>query len=166
MQQAGYHHANMLAEQLRTTIDAQGTEMLAMLSDMTLQDNNPPIQELTPPPLPTKHSANSAAHTDVQLQILRILQDMQQNHVRPGRRNQAGRTGAGGRGPAQRTGAQHRRAPDDTTFSHRVTDKYCHTHRGYNHTSGKCTRKATGNEDAATMTNKLGGSNAFCTPAI
>jgi hypothetical protein len=163
MQQAGYHHANMLAEQLRTTIDAQGTEMLAMLSEM--QDNNPPIQESTPPPPPTEQSANSAAHTDVQLQILRILQDMHQHQVRP-RKNQTGRTGAGGRGSAQRTGAQNRRTLDDATFSRRVTDKYCHTHGGCNHTSGECTRKAPGHEDTATMTNKLGGSNAFCTPAV
>ena len=31
MQQSGFHHINMLAEQLRATIDTQGTDILAML---------------------------------------------------------------------------------------------------------------------------------------
>ena len=35
MQQAGYHHASLLAEQLRTTIDGQEDEMLAMLQEIT-----------------------------------------------------------------------------------------------------------------------------------
>ena len=34
MQQAGSHHANMLAEQLCTTINGQGAEMLVMLQEI------------------------------------------------------------------------------------------------------------------------------------
>ena len=34
MQQAVYHHANMLAEKIWTTIDGQGAEMLAMLQEI------------------------------------------------------------------------------------------------------------------------------------
>ena len=43
MQQVGYHDTNMLAEHLRTSIDAEGTEILAMISKLALQDSNPPI---------------------------------------------------------------------------------------------------------------------------
>ena len=42
MQQAGYHHANMLAQRLRETIDTQDTEMLAMPQDF--QQSNTPIR--------------------------------------------------------------------------------------------------------------------------
>ena len=31
MQQSGYHHANMLANQLRTDLQVQGTETLAII---------------------------------------------------------------------------------------------------------------------------------------
>ena len=91
---------------------------------------------------------------------------MQQNYARPRGRNQTGRAGTGGRGPAQRTGNQNKHAPDNANFTRHVIDKYCHTHGGCNNTSGKCTGKATGHEDTATMTNKLGGSNDFYTPVV
>ena len=42
MQQAGYHHANMLAEQLRTDLQAQGTEMLAIIKETAAANINPP----------------------------------------------------------------------------------------------------------------------------
>ena len=62
MQQAGYHQANMLAQQLRTTIDTQGTEMIAMLQDFAaVQDANPPV-EAPPPPAPV---ANAVLQTEV-----------------------------------------------------------------------------------------------------
>ena len=34
MQQAGYHHAKMLAQQLRTDLTNQQTEMLAMMQNL------------------------------------------------------------------------------------------------------------------------------------
>ena len=38
MQQAGYHHANMLAAQLEATINTQGTDMLEMLQAIQLSE--------------------------------------------------------------------------------------------------------------------------------
>ena len=49
MQQAVYHHANILAAQLRTNLKCQGTEMLAMMQMMAVEDNKPPIEDLQPP---------------------------------------------------------------------------------------------------------------------
>ena len=81
MQQAGYHHANVLAQQIQTSIGAQGTEMLAMLQDFAVvQDANPPVEAQPPAP-----AANSVAQTDVQLEMLCILQEMHQAYARGGR---------------------------------------------------------------------------------
>ena len=64
----------MLAQQLQTTIEMQGTEMLAMLQDFAaVQDANLTIE--APPPAP---AATAVAQTDVQLEMVRILQDMHQ----------------------------------------------------------------------------------------
>ena len=162
MQQAGYHHANMLATQLRTTMDNQSSQMLAMIQDLVVTDNNPPNEEMPPPP-PTQQTANATAHTDVQLEMLRILQEMRQEYAGHGGRGGrgAGRGGQSGRGQGQR---RNRRTPDSANFARLITDQYCHTHGGCNHISGDCTRKAVGHKDAATMQNRLGGSNAFCQP--
>ena len=39
MQQASYHHANMLADQFCADIQIQGTEMLALIQVMVFGDN-------------------------------------------------------------------------------------------------------------------------------
>ena len=154
MQQAGYHHANMLAEQLRATMDNQGNEMLAMLQGLTEANTNPPTEEVLPP----APAANAAAHVDVQLEMLRILQEMHNGYT--GRGGRGGRGNRGGQGNNSRQ--RNRRTPDNANFNRRITNQYCHTHGGCNHDSVDCTRKAQGHNDAATRTNRLGGSNAFC----
>ena len=65
MHQAGFHHTNMLSEQLRTTIDTQGAEMLAILQELVIADNNPPIEDMPPPKSPPAPVANAVAHIDV-----------------------------------------------------------------------------------------------------
>ena len=49
MQQVGYHHANMLADQLRADLQIQGTEILALVQSITI-DNNQSVEEVQPPP--------------------------------------------------------------------------------------------------------------------
>ena len=157
MQSAGYHHANMLAAQLRVTMTDRDTEMLAMLQGMAEQDTNPPQEKIIPPPAP---AANAAIDQNIQLEMLRILQQMQS--ASNGRAGRGGRSGRGGRGDNNRN--RNTRTPDDATFNRRITNMYCHTHGGCNHNSPECTRKAAGHKDGATMQNRLGGSNAFCQP--
>ena len=143
--------------------------MLAMLQDfVAVQDVNPPVE--APPPAPV---ANAVVQMDVQLEMLRILQEMHQAYAQGGR-GIAGRGGQGGRGRqggqggfgGRRYGNRNRncRTPDNANFVCRVTNQYCHTHGGYNHISGDCTRKASGHNDAATFDNRCGGSNAFFQP--
>ena len=86
----------MLAQQLRASIDSQGTEMLAMLQDLTTKVNPPQVEDRpTAPPAP---AANAVAHTDIQLEMLRILQDMRQEFSGRAGRGGGGRGNQGGRG--------------------------------------------------------------------
>ena len=48
IQQVGYHYANMLADQLRADLQLQGTEMLALVQSMVINDNQP-VEEVQPP---------------------------------------------------------------------------------------------------------------------
>ena len=89
MQQVGYHPTNMLAEQLRTTIDGQGAEMLAMLQDIA---DRPPTDQPQVDEAPPNPVANAVVQQDIQLQMLTILQAMQANT-----NNNAGRGGRNGR---------------------------------------------------------------------
>ena len=76
MQHAGYHHAKMLAEHLRDMINTQGIEMLAILQELVIGDDNPHIEVISPPTSPPAPAANTVAHTYVQPEMLRILQEM------------------------------------------------------------------------------------------
>ena len=154
MQQAGFHHANMLASQLRVDLGNQQTEMLAMVQDLVAD-----VQEQDPVQAPIQQPAANAAIATVQEQMLQILQDMraaQQNANNAGQGNQNG----GGRARV------NRRTPDNASFNRRDTSQYCHTHGASNHTSRDCNKKAPGHRNTATLANRMGGSNAFCQPAL
>ena len=103
----------MLAQQLCTTIDTQSTEMLAMLQDFAaIQDANPPVEAPSSP----APAANTVAQTDVQLEMMRILQEMHQVYGR-GRRGFAGRGGKGGRGGrGYGNRSRNRRTPDNANL--------------------------------------------------
>ena len=166
MQQAGYHHANMLAEQLRTDLQVQGTEMLAIVQEMAAATINPPENGNQPPPAP---AANAALQPTAETEMLQLLRTIAANcnlngsndgqGARNYSRGQNGRGVNGGRGNAARV---IRRTPDNANFAWRITNLYCHTHGACNHTSIACTNQAPGHENEATMTNRMGGSNAFC----
>ena len=124
--------------------------MLAMLQELAIVDNNPPIEDMPPYTAPQAPAANAVTHTNVHMEMLRILQEMQQSNVSRSRRGRrGGRGGRGGRGRGSRK--RNRRIPDNTSFPRRITDKYCHTHGGCNHVSGDFTRKADGHNAVATM---------------
>ena len=63
----------MLADQLCTTIDTQGTEMLAIFQELVVVDNNFLIEKNQPPKAPSAPTVNVTAHTDVKLEMLHIL---------------------------------------------------------------------------------------------
>ena len=80
MQQAGYHHAHMLAQQLKTDLERRDTELFSIIQSVAESTSS------SPSVAPTKVSTISASHqhvnatqTDpVQLKMLKILQQMQQ----------------------------------------------------------------------------------------
>ena len=164
MQQAGYHHANMLASQMRDNLNNQQVEMMAMMQSMmteppSAQEFEQPMQPITSE-IQSQQVANAVVADNVQLQMLQILQTMQAAQQQ-GRRNN--------RGGGQNTGNQNgggrervnRRTPDDATFNRRDITKYCHTHGACNHTSSECNRKAPGHKNTATLTNRMGGVKCF-----
>ena len=164
MQQAGYHHANMLADKLRADLQMQGNEMLAMVQGFAEANSNQPSEEEQPHPAP---AANAVVQDSIQLEILQLLRDLAgQNNRNSGRGGRGGRTGRTTRTARGNGGPRtYTRTPDDASFNRRVTTSYCHTHGACNHNSGACTTKAPGHQDNATMDNRMGGSNAFCQAA-
>ena len=96
--------------------------------------------------------------------MLHILQEMRQEYT-----CHCGRGGKGvGRGEQGDRGQGreriNRRTIDNANFALHIIDQYCYTHGGCNHISRDSPKKAAGHNDAATIQNRLGGSNAFCQP--
>ena len=162
MQQAGYHHANMLASQLRVDLNNQQTEMLAMVQNLVIQDETP-AQESRVEEQHAQHAANATIESNVQMQMLQILQAMQaaQANGNGNQYNGSGNQNGGGRPPRA-----NKRTPDNASFTRLDKSKYCHTHGACNHASSECNRKAPGHRNTATLTNRMGGSNAFCQPVV
>jgi hypothetical protein len=147
MAQAGYHHANHLATEIREELKDSQFQMLALLKNMSEvpAENNPDIEDL---------NTNIATQVTIQTETLKVLQEMQKqlqnlsNEVKNGNKTNKKR--------------EYKKTPDDPPFTRKDTDKYCWTHGGCNHNSNACTRQAPGHKKDATRENKLGGSKAFC----
>ena len=119
MQQAGYHHANMLASQLREDLNNQQTEMLAMVQELAFQDPPPPQENLAEV-APVQEAANGTIGANVQLQLLQILQAMQAAQATTGNQQQGQQGQQGGNGNRNRTnkrteGRQKERMQHNTT---------------------------------------------------
>ena len=158
MQQAGYHHANMLAAQLRLDMDNRNNEMLAMVQTQLM------VSEDSPDPAPENPSANIVSQDSVQLEMLKLLRAIQQDLRTPRTHTSSqNQTHPAQSGTTRRN--KPKKTPDDASFPRRTTDKYCWTHGGSNHSSADCSRQAEGHKADATCAARKGGSNDFC-PAI
>ena len=153
MQQAGYHHVNHLAAKYQES----NQELLSLIqqaidSQATMEPTKSnPVSEITTPTM--THQVNATTSNAIQLEMLQLLRTMQQDI------KQCQTTPPTNPEPQKRRPGK---TPDNATFPRKVTDKYCWTHGACSHTSPECNRKAPGHQDAATFTNKLGGSNAYC----
>ena len=76
IQQAGYHHAKMLATKLREDLQLQGADILALVQEIANADNNPPIDDAQPP---SQSTANAAVQDTVKLEIIRLLSKIAQD---------------------------------------------------------------------------------------
>ena len=154
MQQAGYHHANVLAQELSRQIQQQLAQRdeqllsviqsipsLAETSSSSDSDDTPPSQ-----------IANSVITQNTQLEILKLLQDIRQDMIKGNQQQKREPR----KGPFKKT-------PDDQTQpKRRNTSYYCWTCGKSNHLSKKCKFKVPGHQDLATFENKMGGSKAYC----
>ena len=114
MQQAGYHHANMLTQQLRDDLTNQQTEMLAMMQNLVIPEQEPFNEpEIAPQP------AANAAVNDIQVQMLQVLQAMQaaQQNGNGGRNNNGGNDNKGNGWHCRR----NPRTPDNAAFARQDT---------------------------------------------
>ena len=154
MQQAGYHHANHLAQQLRTDILQRDNELLSIIQSAVGSGSPPP--SIAPTDISTvteiQHHANAVQSDPVQLEILKLLKQMQQSLATTD-------TSTGNNRRGRRT---PKKTPDNASFNRSQTDKYCWTHGACGHASSVCRAPASGHKQDATFENRMGGSNAFC----
>ena len=158
MIQAGFHHANALAstinENIQTQISSRDSEILALLQNIPSLVSTPSSSSENSTQEPTSqaqlsHQANVTINDNVQLQILQLLKEL----ARDVKQNQ----------PRRSQPRPARKTPDGKNSPPRAdTSKYCWTHGAGNHSSAECNRRAVGHKREATLTNKLGGSTAYC----
>ena len=116
MQQAGFHHANMLVDCLQIDLQLQGSQMLDIVQELSTQDNNSPNDDAPPP----KPAVNATVQDSVQLEMLRLLREMSRD-----RQGASGnRNGSGGRGERNGGRSRIRKTPDNASFVRRQTDLY------------------------------------------
>ena len=148
MKQAGYHHANHLASEIRDELRHSQMQMLALAQNLTLPEESEEAQPIE------GNSVNAVVQTSTQQQTNELLQALQENLKLLTDQLQKRKNG-NPRKPNKKT-------PDNPPFSRADTSKYCWTHGGSNHNSNECSRRAEGHKSEATKVNKMGGSKAFC----
>ena len=160
MQQAGYHHANSLAQQLSTQLYQQLTEkdnqLLSVIQLIPNTMNATSISNLGTSP--SQKMANAVSANETQLEILKLLRELRVD-IKTDRRG--GGTQSSGSSKPQGYG-RNKKTPDDQITKRTDTSHYCWTHGAGNHDGKNCKAKAEGHRDAATKENKMGGSKAYC----
>ena len=155
MLQAGYHHANIVASQLRDGLPSRNDEVVAMLQQV-VQSQVLPLDILEEEVGPFSHHANATTSESIQLEMLHILCQMQQDNYNNNNNNTNNTN--------NNNHNSHRfcKTPDDTNLSCHDKHDYCWTHSGCNNKSGECRVKAPGHKNNATLANHMGSSNVFC----
>ena len=155
MQQAGYYHANVMAQEISTQIQQQmaqrDSEILSVLQSLPSlsRTSSSSDSEHAPP----QQSVN-ALQDNTQLEILKLLREIQMEMKR---------TNTQQKRPNQLQNVQYQKTPDDQVEPKRWVKKhYCWTHGASNHKSKNCRTKAQGHQDLATFEDKMGGSKAYC----
>ena len=149
MAQAGYHAANLLASEIRSELEQNQLQMIALMKNMHPEENMNEYHEV-----PTTEGINATPYATVQQETLKVLQDLQQqlksltNEVKDKDKTHKKKI--------------NKKTPDDASFRRPDTSKYCWTHGACGHNSNECSRRAPGHKSEATTDNKLGGSKAFC----
>ena len=147
IEQAGYGQAN-LVEDIVTRLTAEFNHQANMIEQT---DTAPVIEETTNPP----PAANHATTDTILQQVLAQNQELMRMLASPAPTARRDRPRASRPSTGPRQGQP--RTPMPAYF-----DKYCWTHGRGNHKGCDCNSKAPGHKDAATITNKMGGSTYAC----
>ena len=147
MKQAGYHHTNHLAAEIREEIQHSQMQMLALAQNLKQEEEEEDDKQT--------NSANAVVQTSVQQQTNELLLSMQESLKLLAEQLKKDKTSKF----KKRT---NKKTPDNPPFSRTDTSKYCWTHGCCNHNSNECSRKAEGHKNEATKSNMMGGSKAFC----
>ena len=148
MAQAGYQHANHLADEIRSEIRENQHQMVSIMKTFSTQDYENEGQEND-----NIHTANAVTQLSVQQETLKALMDLQRqlqsltNEVK---------------GSSKPSKNRFKKTPDDPPYKRDNTEHYCWTHGACNHHSNACSRRAEGHKADATKDTKMGGSKAFC----
>ena len=156
MQQAGYHHANSLTQHVNSNIEHQlsqrDSQMLSMVRSMrgiveSLSQSDDSQEDHD------QHVASNASQDNTQLQILRLLQEIQRS-LKPNTDTPND----------MRNVKPNIKTPDDGVFLRTNITKYCWTHRACRHNSKHCSNRfqAPSHKKDATFDDKKGGSKARC----
>ena len=157
MQQAGFHHDNAIAgeigNQLQSHLEDNNSKMLSVLQQIPgLSETSSSSEESQEEHAQT---SNSVVTDNVQLEILKLLREIQVN-LKPNKREPTRPTRPG----------RYRKTPDDAALTatrpRELTAKYCWTHGACDHEGKDCFRRALGHKEEATKENKMGGSKAYC----
>ena len=165
MQQAGYHHANALAQKisddLRLQLHERDTQMLAMMQNMpglsqSSADSEDTVEDETPHHHSIQRAANVTSSSDtIQLEMLRLLKelamDMKQNRSAPTDDRKS-----------KGTNREPRKTPKEGGKFRKNISKYCWTHGACAHSSSDCPEPAKGHKATASFQNKMDGSLARC----
>ena len=127
-QQAGYHHAKHLAQQLSDDMQHRDNDIMSILH--TTMDSNSVTPSLADSdlitPTPLHHQANVTQADTNQLEILKLLKRIQSEmstNTQPQPPNNANT-----RNNTARTQRSPRKTPDNASLPRKKTDKYCWTH--------------------------------------
>lgn len=157
MQQAGCHHANVLANAMKEEIKVNNEEVLSLLQTVITQPSTADETSTLTPPSTLEQKVNATPADSVQMQMLQILQQIQQDLQR---NNNGDNTNDDNNANQTR---MHQKTPDNARRARGNTSKHCWTHGACSHGSANCKMKAPGHKDEATFENGLRGSNAYCT---
>lgn len=148
MAQAGFHHANLLASEIRTELQHNQEKMFAIMQENQHTENYDLTHENH------QQTANAVTSLSVQTETLKVLTELQKQLL-----NLTNEVKSNKGGPPKR---EYKKTPDDASFSRTNIEFYCWTHGASNHNSNVCSRQAPGHKKDATRDNKMGGSKAFC----
>ena len=141
MRSSSFNQVNLIL----TQVNDVNQSVLSAIAEAVEQDT------MEIPPLAEESVNRISSSTNIQLEMLRTIQEMQKE-IKVLKENHK---------PLK--GLTKEKTPFKGTYMTRDnTSEYCYTHGACAHPGKFCKRKRPAHKDEATFTDKMGGSTAFC----